>query len=171
MVFVSPSAVVSCLSPPTFVTSLFTGSMLVSTDLMLVLIEPFVVCVLGSGGLGLNKSVSDFIACCLVCKRFAPSPRGRSLLGVFSSPTPLDVVSLDFVGPRKWGADEFYYIVAIDHCSRFVVAKSCSSISSSFAISFLKERWIPCLVFPRWFCVIVVLHSYQWSFASLSLPQ
>ena len=49
----------------------------------------------------LSKDVSEFISCCLICKRFSPSPHASSLLGILSSPTPLELLSLNFVGPRQ----------------------------------------------------------------------
>jgi hypothetical protein len=96
----------------------------------------------------MNKSVIDFIDYCLLCKRFAPSPRGHSMLGVLSSPFPLDVISLDFVGPRIWNENTHHYLIAIDHCSRFIVSKSCDAISSKFVIDFMRSHWLPVFSCP-----------------------
>ena len=91
----------------------------------------------------MSRDISLFISCCLVFKRFASSPRVRTLLGVLSSPVPLDMLSLDFVGPCQWGLDVFHYLVSIDHSTRFVMTVTCSSPSTDVVIQFINQQWMP----------------------------
>jgi hypothetical protein len=69
----------------------------------------------------ISRSIQEYVAGCLVCSR-RQRPTRTALKGLLSRPMPLELVSLDCVGPRRWGGIQYYYVVLIDHCTRFVQA-------------------------------------------------
>jgi len=92
---------------------------------------------------GLSKDVREFVKGCLVCTRMALPSKPQSVIGVLSRPLPLQLISMDCVGPRTWWNSIFYYVVIIDHASRFIVAKSTLvPPTSAWLISVLKELWL-----------------------------
>ena len=111
----------------------------------------------------LNKSVRDYINACLVCiRKFIPS-RLMSLYGVLSRPLPLQLISLDFVGPRTWSnSSTYYYLVIIDHASRFLV--SCSTDrapTADWLLNKFRRLWVSIFAAPT-----AVLHDRGSEFTS-----
>lgn len=98
---------------------------------------------------GMHQSVGDYVANCLPCKRHRPPVQQKTFRGVLTKPQPLQMLSLDFVGPRVWGSRKVHFIVGIDHASRFVLAKSADGPTARAAIQFLKECWLPVFQAPE----------------------
>ena len=97
----------------------------------------------------LAKEVKNYGAGCLVCARMAPPPNKFSLMGLLSRPLPLQMISLDCVGPRIWWNKIFYYVVIIDHASRFIMAKtSLVPPNSAWIIDVIKNYWMPVFQAP-----------------------
>lgn len=97
----------------------------------------------------MKKSVTEFIEGCLTCKRNRVVERPVSLKGILSKPEPLEMISIDCVGPRMWWNTKRYYICIIDHASRFVNLSSRDHApTSKDIIDMLKERWLPIFQMP-----------------------
>lgn len=92
---------------------------------------------------GLAQNVREYIDKCLICKRIHQRPPTSSVLQVLTKPSLFQLVSLDFVGPREVVGVQYYYLVAVDHASRFIVSSLVSDTSTAAVVRFLQERWIP----------------------------
>ena len=98
---------------------------------------------------GMHKDVTKYISNCLPCKRHRPQTQQKTFSGVLTKPQPLQMISLDFVGPRVWGSKKVYFIVGIDHASRFAMAKVCPGPTTNEAISFLTSNWMSVFQAPE----------------------
>lgn len=98
---------------------------------------------------GMHQDTMKYISCCLPCKRHHPPITTKTFHRVLSKPLPMQVVSLDFVGPRVWGCKKVYYIVALDHASRFLMAKQTLDLSGKEVLSFFKEHWLAVFQAPE----------------------
>ena len=90
---------------------------------------------------GMASDVRKFVGGCLICARHAPT-QARTLRGLLEKPRPLQLISLDHVGPREWNGEMKYYLVCIDHATRFVVAVTLDEVSATSTRKALEERWI-----------------------------
>ena len=86
--------------------------------------------------------VKDYVAKCLLCARMAAMPKAPSLSYVLERPFPMQLVSLDHVGPRNWKGSQFHYLVMIDHHSRFLQACVVASVTSTETKKAFHEKWI-----------------------------
>lgn len=66
----------------------------------------------------------------------------RTLVGALTKSEPFELISLDFVGPRRWRGTNFSYLVIIDHASRFVMAEVVSAPTASAAKRVLQMSWV-----------------------------
>jgi transposase InsO family protein len=92
----------------------------------------------------MSKDVSAYVNGCLLCVR-KTTARPSSLRGSLSKPSPFQLISVDYVGPRHVAGEAWQILVVIDHASRFVMADATLSKSSSHVVSVLRDRW--CSVF------------------------
>jgi transposase InsO family protein len=91
---------------------------------------------------GLSKDVTAYVTSCLACCRHQP-PKFRTLKGVLTRPLPFQLVSLDHVGPRSWTGRTWYFLVIIDHASRFIAARATlEAPTSANTIHAFKDAWI-----------------------------
>eukprot|EP01071_Lankesteria_metandrocarpae_P011347 Lankesteria_metandrocarpae@DN5435_c0_g2_i1.p1 len=90
------------------------------------------------------KDVQKYVKACLICQSHGAPPKARYIRPALERPMPLQLISVDHVGPRKWFNREVHYIVIIDHCTRFMVAASCG-MTALESIEMLRTRW--CSVF------------------------
>lgn len=97
---------------------------------------------------GLNKDVSNFVESCLPCARNRAPVRHTSTM-VLSRPSIMELISLDFVGPRVIMGEAWYYLVVIDHCSRFLQAYPTKVADSKFVVESLKLQWLPIFAAPK----------------------
>ena len=99
---------------------------------------------------GMSADVRQFVGQCLICLRHNPT-QPKTLRGLLEKPVPLQLISLDHVGPRKWGDRTVYYLVMIDHATRFMVATLMETISGAETKRALEERWVSVFQAPKRF--------------------
>lgn len=97
---------------------------------------------------GMAKDTREYVANCYSCIR-RRAPPSASFINVLSRPAPFQLISLDFVGPRQVGNRRLYYLVVIDHASRFIVTGATESTTSSIIVKLLKERWVSIFQAPN----------------------
>eukprot|EP00923_Selenidium_pygospionis_P008227 GHVN01013897.1.p1 GENE.GHVN01013897.1~~GHVN01013897.1.p1 ORF type:complete len:1133 (+),score=49.16 GHVN01013897.1:160-3558(+) len=103
---------------------------------------------------GLEHDVKKFVGACLQCSRNR-SPTINTTSMVLRRPTPFDLVSADFVGPRKDHVGEtWHYLVLIDHCSRFIMTAATQFPSGDFAAAVLRNQWAAVFGSP----LVVLVH-------------
>lgn len=91
----------------------------------------------------MRKEVTAYIQRCPICNLKEKKVSRRSgMIGVLDRPYPMQLVSLDFVGPRTWNNAQFYYLVIIDHATRFVVTEVCKEATAAVAKKVFSKRWI-----------------------------
>ncbi|KAH0482687.1 MAG: hypothetical protein KVP17_002622, partial [Porospora cf. gigantea B] len=96
----------------------------------------------------LHQEVRTFIDTCLPCARNRPATRS-AVTSVLQRPTAFELISLDYVGPRIVGDRKWYYLVVIDHCTRYVVTAATADATGEFAIRALNSLWLPVFFAPR----------------------
>jgi transposase InsO family protein len=95
---------------------------------------------------GMAKDVQEYVKQCLICIRHSAPPRAITTMGILSRPLPLQLISLDFVGPRMWWAKSYYFLVVIDHATRYIMAKATDNPpTTKWTIEAMKRQW--CSVF------------------------
>lgn len=111
----------------------------------------------------LAQTVSNYISSCLICIRKHTPSKLVTISGVLSRPLPFQLVSLDFVGPRDWtNGKSYYYLVIIDHASRFIVAKSTDIVPTAlWLLKVFKLYWISIFATPT-----AILHDRGSEFKS-----
>lgn len=98
---------------------------------------------------GMAQEVHRFVKSCLVCMRRAAPPRASSVMGLLTRPLPLQLISLDFVGPRSWWNTTWCYMVIIDHATRFIMAEAVATPpTTKWAIQVMTNRWFPVFQAP-----------------------
>lgn len=70
----------------------------------------------------MHSDVARYINNCLPCLRFTTPKSSRLFTEVLTRPLPMQLISIDYVGPRPWGNKRVYYCVIIDHCTRYLQA-------------------------------------------------
>ena len=96
----------------------------------------------------MKVDIAKYISQCLPCKRVG-APAVPYLKDVLTRPFPGQLVSVDHVGPREWLSQKVWYLVLIDHCSRFVMANVVSSTGSEEVIQCFSDRWMPVMGAPE----------------------
>ena len=95
------------------------------------------------------QDVQSYVKQCLPCIRQAAPPKKSSLRGVLTRPLPLQLVSLDIVGPCQWSANHWYYLVILDHATRYMVARATQEAPTTEWIkTIMDEAWIPIFQAP-----------------------
>ena len=87
-------------------------------------------------------NVRDYVSKCILCTRTAAMPKAPSLSYVLERPFPMQLVSLDHVGPRDWKGNQFYYLVIIDHHSRFLQGCIACNVTSRETRRIFHNEWI-----------------------------
>lgn len=91
----------------------------------------------------MRKNVGEYIQRCPTCNlKEKKVSRTSGMMGVLDRPYPMQLVSLDYVGPRTWNNKQAYYLVIIDHATRFVVTSVCEELTAAAAKKVFRERWI-----------------------------
>lgn len=88
----------------------------------------------------MHADVKTYVDRCLLCVRKGALV-SKTLRGVLDRPLPFQLVSLDHVGPRKWGGVEVHYLVIIDHFSRFVVAMVAKDTTADTTRDLMDKHW------------------------------
>lgn len=92
--------------------------------------------------LNMHTDVYDYIHQCEVCARNTP-PNKRYLHKSLDNPLPFESISLDFVGPRLYKNQQYWYAVIIDHCTRYIVAKTIAHPPThADVIRILHLQWV-----------------------------
>ena len=111
----------------------------------------------------LNRDVRNYVNACLVCIRKLIPSKLTTMSGVLSRPLPLQLISFDFVGPRDWSNNKtYYYLVIIDHASRFMVTCSTDKPpTAEWLVNVFRRTWISIFAAPY-----AVLHDRGAEFRS-----
>ena len=94
------------------------------------------------------KDCGSFVAACVACQRSGPL-RVKSLRGVLKRPSPFQMISLDFVGPRLIGKSTWYYLVIIDHCTRYAVTFCTNDVKAETVKLIIRQCWVSVFGAPR----------------------
>jgi len=94
---------------------------------------------------GMVKDIKKFISAC-PCQRILKlsNQTFRSIKGVLECPRPLELVSIDFIGPKNWNGKSWYISCIVDHATRFMFNVVSHGGGSKDAILSIKQ-W--CAVF------------------------
>lgn len=91
----------------------------------------------------MHNDVAKYIKGCLICVRSRPVIPVVSVKSVLSKAYPFELISLDCVGPRMWWNKNVYYLVIIDHASRYVYARATSNPpTSAWIIEVFRDSWL-----------------------------
>lgn len=85
------------------------------------------------------KALND----CALCNFFKALTVRRSARQSLESPHLFELISVDFIGPRKVNGLSWYILTIVDHCSRFLATHTCSAPSADNVIHALNHKWIP----------------------------
>ena len=95
------------------------------------------------------QDTQSYIKNCLVCIRHGAPPKPITTMNILSRPLPLQLISLDIVGPRKWNAKNWYYLVIMDHGTRYMVARATTTPpNATWVIKKMKNHWVPLFQSP-----------------------
>lgn len=83
----------------------------------------------------LATDVAEFISACLLCQCLRSEPKKEGL-GTFDRVKISELVSLDYVGPRRIKGRDNYILVAIDHYTRFAMGATTTEPTAEFAWEF-----------------------------------
>jgi transposase InsO family protein len=91
----------------------------------------------------MNLDVRNFVKQCLICIRHGRPPRPVTASGVLSRPLPFQLVSVDLVGPLKWGIQEWSYLCMVDHYSRYMVTRATKEPPTAhWVCNTFEEAWL-----------------------------
>ena len=70
---------------------------------------------------GMLRDLRKYVECC-PCRRVLKMSNQlfRGVRGVLECPRPLELVSIDFVGPKSWNGKEWYVACMVDHATRYM---------------------------------------------------
>eukprot|EP00122_Pirum_gemmata_P007107 Pgem_evm2s6513 len=97
---------------------------------------------------GLSKDVEKYVKSCWVCERTKKS-NAPQVRGVLQRPYAFELISVDYVGPRIINSVKYWYLVIIDHCTRFMVTTVTINANGDFAGRCLRDLWVPYFSAPR----------------------
>jgi hypothetical protein len=99
----------------------------------------------------LPTDAQRFVKSCLLCTCLRHFPMSHGKESALDSPTLFGLVSLDFIGPLKYPSNvSRYVLVAVDHFSRFMVAKVLDHTPVSGDVrDFFMGQWLPYFGVPR----------------------
>lgn len=89
----------------------------------------------------MQESLREYKTACLVCQRSGPC-RYRTLRHVLERPMPFQLVSCDYVGERWVFGVKWFYLVLIDHCTRYCLTIPVDrDPDASHAVKSFREEW------------------------------
>lgn len=97
----------------------------------------------------MHEDVQNWIRGCVLCQMLRNAPDKKGHLGSLSSVGVAEVISMDYVGPRKWFGKEVHILTIVDHYTRFMVATHTSHPTGAFAMDVLSKIWKPTFGSPR----------------------
>ena len=98
---------------------------------------------------GLQSDVVAYLNACPVCCALKSLRSAGGITGALEVKTLFSIVSMDFVGPRRYGQITFHLAVMVDHYTRFMVCVLLEEASSQSAIDSLQQHWIAKFGTPR----------------------
>jgi hypothetical protein len=90
----------------------------------------------------MHQAVQEFIQSCPVCNAIKPLRSKGGEKKALDKPQLFQMISVDFVGPRKLHDEEWYFLVIVDHYSRFMVAHASQEATAEGAITTLRDKWV-----------------------------
>eukprot|EP00923_Selenidium_pygospionis_P010810 GHVN01018939.1.p1 GENE.GHVN01018939.1~~GHVN01018939.1.p1 ORF type:complete len:230 (-),score=3.33 GHVN01018939.1:428-1117(-) len=98
----------------------------------------------------MGDAVRKYVKACIPCARNR-WPVQSTVTMVLSKPQPIELVSLDYVGPRNNNGKNYSYLATTDHCTRFVMTFPLLSeeLSSKHVIKSVREGWLPVFAAAR----------------------
>lgn len=97
----------------------------------------------------MQSTVVQFINSCPICSAIKPLRSTGGTVGALNRPNLFDLVSVDFIGPRKFINKSFYILVIVDHYSRFMVAITSNTTANPVAENILRDHWVSKFGIPR----------------------
>lgn len=98
----------------------------------------------------MKESCVKYIEGCLICQRHKPVLTPITIRGVLEKPGPFELISVDHVGPRIYNGKECFFVVIIDHASRFIVAKATDiNPTAEWTIKQIKNSWVSIFYAPQ----------------------
>ena len=97
----------------------------------------------------LQLSVLDFINSCPVCNAIKPLKSTKGERGALDRPNLFQLISIDYIGPRKYMGRSFYILVIVDHYSRYMVTVVVDSIATPTTANAIRDHWVAKFGAPR----------------------
>ena len=97
----------------------------------------------------LQKSVVDFINTCPICNSMKPMKATGGEKGALERTKIFELISIDFIGPRKFHMRSYYIMVIVDHYSRFMVAVVTNTTATPAASNILHDHWVAKFGVPK----------------------
>ena len=97
----------------------------------------------------LHQSVVDFINSCPICNAVKSIKSTSGEQGVLSKTKLFEMISMDFIGPRKYHARKYWIVVIIDHYSRFMTTVVVDKTAHPIPIIALRDHWVSKFGAPR----------------------
>jgi hypothetical protein len=99
------------------------------------------------------QDVQEYIKGCLVCVCHTKPRRLQTASGVLSKPLPLQLISLDLIGPYRIKGEKRWILVIVDHATRFIMANATRSATAVEVVEVMQQQW--CKVFLAPYGVLV----------------
>ena len=104
--------------------------------------------------------VHDFILSCPICSALKLMRSSGGQTGALEAGTLFSVVSMDFIGPRRYCDRVFHLLVIVDHFSRYMVTVLLDQATGATAIRAMQDHWISKFGAPR---ILLTDHGSQFT--------
>lgn len=97
----------------------------------------------------LRQDLAQYVRSCAFCRRRGP-PLVRPLRGALGRPRPMELISLDHVGPRVFRGLKYWLLVTIDHSTRFIrLDRMMEPPTAEVTRRLFLEGWLSTHAVPR----------------------
>ena len=90
----------------------------------------------------LQQAVVEFINSCPICNAIKPLKSTGGQPKVLERPQLFQLISIDYIGPRKFEGEKYFILVIVDHYSRYMAAAADKEQTAAAAIKSLELHWI-----------------------------
>jgi len=97
----------------------------------------------------MRETMEEVINNCILCNFQKVLTAKRTVKMALIKPHLFELISLDFIGPRRFHGNTYYILVVIDHFSRFMICESSTHPSQDMVIQCLQQRWLPLFGSPN----------------------
>lgn len=97
----------------------------------------------------MSNDVAAYVAACPLCHASKSFPRAPGLPHALDRAAPFRLVSIDWVGPRKWFNRRVHILILMDHFSRFVVTKVTTTENADDVLALMNQVWVPLFGAPE----------------------